>query len=116
MHELPVTESILRIVLDHAGRNGVRRVKRVHLRIGELSGLETPWIQRYFDRLSAGTIADGARIEVESVPVRLRCSDCGTVFGADVRAPGSIPCPDCGATRVRIVSGEEYLVDSIEGV
>lgn len=116
MHELPVTESILRIVLDHAGRNGVQRVVRVHLRIGELSNLEAPWIQRYFDRLSADTIAEGALIDVESIPVKLRCSECGTEFGADVRAPGSIPCPSCEATTVRIVSGEEYLVDSIEAV
>jgi len=116
MHELAVTESILSIVLRHARLNGVCRVMTVHLRIGRLSDLETPWIQRYFDRLSVGTVADGARISVESIPVRLACAACGTVFEAEIRVRGSIPCPSCTETRVRLVSGHDYRVESIEAV
>ena len=116
MHELEVTESVLRIVLKHARLNGVRRVISVHLRIGELSSLEAPWIQRYFDRLSTGTIADGARISVGTNPVRLECAPCGTVFQADIRARGTVSCPLCRQTDLRLVSGHEYCVESIEAV
>ncbi|MCJ7747981.1 MAG: hydrogenase maturation nickel metallochaperone HypA, partial [Desulfobacterales bacterium] len=54
MHELPITESILNIVLKHAEMNSVRKVMAIHLKVGKLSDLEDDWIQRYFDYLSKG--------------------------------------------------------------
>jgi len=39
MHELPITESILKIVLKHAETNNVRQVVTIHLQIGKLSDL-----------------------------------------------------------------------------
>ena len=57
MHELPITESILKIVLKHAETNSVRKVMSINLQIGKLSDLEDEWIQRYFDYLSKGTVA-----------------------------------------------------------
>ena len=45
MHELPITEDILKIVLKHAQRNNVQRVVSINLQIGKLSGLEDEWIQ-----------------------------------------------------------------------
>ena len=52
MHELPITESILKIILKHVKSNNVRKVVAVHLRIGKMSDIEDEWIQRYFDYLS----------------------------------------------------------------
>ena len=49
MHELPVTKSILGIVLRHAESNNVQRVVSIELSIGALSDLEDEWLQRYFD-------------------------------------------------------------------
>lgn len=40
MHELPITESILKIVLRHAATNDVRKIMTIHLRVGKLSDLE----------------------------------------------------------------------------
>ena len=57
MHELSITESILKIVLKHAQKSGIQKVMTIHLRIGKLSDLEDEWIQRYFDYLSKESIA-----------------------------------------------------------
>ena len=38
MHELAVTQSIMDIVLRHAGRAGAQRVVAINLVIGELTG------------------------------------------------------------------------------
>src|SRR5208337_2714811 len=51
MHELPVTESILKIVLQHAPADSVSKIVRIFLDVGELSDLEDEWIQHYFDYL-----------------------------------------------------------------
>ena len=47
MHELPVTESILKVVLKYAAANNVSKVVSVKLEVGKLSDLADEWIQRY---------------------------------------------------------------------
>ncbi len=80
MHELAVTESLLQVVLRHAGEGGAGKVVSVSVRVGELSDLVNEWMQRYFDYLSRGTIAEGALIRIERIPATFRCGGCGDVF------------------------------------
>ena len=114
MHELAVTESILNVVLRHAGQNGVRRVLGIALRIGELSDLEDTWLQRYFDYLSKDTLAAGARLHIERVPVVFRCEPCRHDFPVNVREMDQVRCPRCGGERMTLVSGREYFIKNIE--
>src|SRR4030042_2707087 len=93
MHELPITESILKIVLKHARANDVKRVKTIHLRIGRLSDLEDEWIQRYFDYMSKGTLAEGARIEIERTPIVMQCNACSASYEWEVSKMGDVICP-----------------------
>ena len=79
MHELPVTEGILQIVLKHAEMNSVQQVMAIHLQIGKLSDLEDEWIQRYFDYLSKGTIAQ-AELKIERMPIMVQCTACATLI------------------------------------
>lgn len=79
MHELPVTEDILKIVLSYARRHGVTEVKKVSLEIGALSDLEEEWIQRYFRKPAAGSVAADARIGLPPTlpltpPLHVRCA------------------------------------------
>lgn len=80
MHELPVTQSILEIVLKHAHANGVTKIHTINLAIGEMSDLENEWVQRYFDYLSKNTLAQGARLNIERTPVVLKCESCSHNF------------------------------------
>jgi hydrogenase nickel incorporation protein HypA/HybF len=114
MHELPITESILKVVLKHAQSNGVRKVMTVHMRIGKLSDLADEWIQRYFDYLSKGTVAEGAKLVIERTPVLVRCNDCSTSYEMDVTKVGDILCPACGGKTATLVSGQEYFIEEIE--
>jgi hydrogenase nickel incorporation protein HypA/HybF len=111
MHELPVTEDILRIVTEHGKKAGATRVTAVHLVIGQLAGFIDDSIQFYFDILSPGTLAEGAQLQFERVPTRLRCRDCGNEF-----PPAELDwrCPSCGSMGGDVISGKEFYVDSIE--
>ncbi len=95
MHELPVTESVLRIVLDHAQRAGARRVVRVNLLLGELSSILGDSVQFYWDLIAEGTLAEGAELRFQRVPAELRCLA-------------------CGSARVKVANGDQFLVESIE--
>ena len=114
MHELPVTESILQIVLKHAEKSDVRRIVTIHLQVGQLSDLQDDWMQRYFDYLSRGTLAEGARLHIERTPIGLKCSACDasyTVAGADTI---DTPCPQCGQSNGRLISGREYYITNMQ--
>ncbi|MEE9912321.1 MAG: hydrogenase maturation nickel metallochaperone HypA [Deltaproteobacteria bacterium] len=114
MHELPITESILNIVLAHAKKNDVRRVMVIHLRIGKLSDLEDEWMQRYFDYVSRGTIAEGAKLAIERSPVMLQCNACGESYPVEVADMSSTVCPDCGQKDSKLISGREYYIKNME--
>lgn len=109
MHELPITEGILKIATEAAGG---RQITMIHLVVGELSSIVDDSVQFYFDMLSKGTVADGARLDFQRLPATLMCLDCGKTF--EVRAPLPSSCPHCGSVRLQVTGGRELRVDSIE--
>ena len=114
MHELPITESILKIVLKHAEKNNARQVMTIHLQVGKLSDLQDEWIQRYFDYLSKGTVAQGAKLKIERMPVMVRCDTCSTSYEAEAARWGDLVCPACGEKGGTLLSGREYYIKDME--
>lgn len=114
MHELSITQAILDTVLRHAGRDGARRVHRVLLVVTELSDLQPAWLQRYFNELAEGTVAAGARLDVESDAPEFHCSTCGADFSLSLRSVDRVTCPECGSPQCTLVRKADYVVEEIE--
>jgi len=116
MHELPIVKGIFDLCLRYAKENGVTKVLEVNLKIGEVSDLHDEWIQRYFDFLSKDTMIEGARLNIERVPLVVRCKECSESFQVNIRDGKKVECPKCRGTQFAYVSGREYSVDSMEVV
>jgi hydrogenase nickel incorporation protein HypA/HybF len=114
MHELAVTESILKIVVKHAKTNNANKVVRINLRIGEMTDFIGEYIQHYFDYLSKDTIAEGAMLVIEQSPVVFHCTDCDMTFQVSLKDSGKIVCPRCGGVKMTLVSGREFYIQHIE--
>ena len=114
MHELPVMQSILTIILRHADMHRVKKVHAIRLSVGTLSDLEEEWMQKYFDHLSAGTVAEGAKLKIEWVPAVLQCDECSNRFELDKTKLDGITCPACGQRKFSLVSGREYHIKDME--
>ena len=114
MHELGITDSMLTVVLDHAKNNNVEKVLAIHLDIGELRDFAQEWIQHYFDYLSKNTLAEGAILKINKIPMGLKCNGCSHCFSVKIRQEKDIRCPQCGGAECSIVSGNEYRVKHIE--
>jgi hydrogenase nickel incorporation protein HypA/HybF len=114
MHELPVIEQITRIAVSHAETHLAKKVVRIRIRVGELSDLYEEWMQRYFDFVSKGTLAEGAALEIEWTPVMFRCDECAKVFPVKIREGKDIACPGCASGKTTFLSGREYFVREIE--
>lgn len=111
MHELPVTEQILNVVLEHARQARAGRVVQVNLVIGDLTSFVDESIQFYFDFLARGTEAEGATLHIRRIPARVRCHACQAEFapdGVDWR------CPQCGGLGGEVLAGRESYIESIE--
>ncbi len=113
MHELAVTESILQVVLKHAEENNARQVVSIELQVGEMRDFVEEWMQRYFDYLSRGTVAEGGKISVKRIPVTFKCRECGEEFPADIRGREEISCPRCRSASLEVISGREFYIESI---
>lgn len=111
MHELAVTESILEIANRHARQANARRVTAVFLVIGQLSTIVDDSVQFYWDMIAQGTLCQGAKLHFERVPARIRCLDCAGEYGLVEKFSA---CPKCNSYQVKIISGEEFRVDSID--
>jgi len=111
MHELAVTENILQITLKHAHLADARAVTGVYLIIGDLSSIIDDSVQFYWDMITKNTLCENARLHFERIPAKLECRDCGHQFTIP---DGLQPCPNCNSVRVKVIAGEEFLVDSLE--
>jgi hydrogenase nickel incorporation protein HypA/HybF len=111
MHELAVTESILEIALRHAEAQNAKRISDLFIVMGQWSSVVDDSVQFYWDIVSEGTIAQGATLHFERIPTELTCLDCGTTYQPNAR---DLLCPNCQSTRLKVLQGEEFRLDSIE--
>ena len=111
MHELSVTQSVLDVALAHAEKVGASRILRIHLTVGDLSGIVSESVQFYFDFVSKDTPAEGAALIFRHVPAQFRCKECGATYEPE---GSDWTCPLCDALRPEVVGGRELLVESIE--
>ncbi len=113
MHELSVMSNILDIVQEHAQKNNAKKVYKINLKIGDLSDIIPEWAQTYFDMLSKDTVADGAALSIEKVPVTVKCNSCGNTHTfAD--KDWSFTCVKCESSDITLIEGREFYITSIE--
>jgi hydrogenase nickel incorporation protein HypA/HybF len=111
VHELAVCQALMDQVVLVAQREQARRVTGVTLQIGPLAGVEPQLLLDAWPIASAGGVAQGAELLIESMPLRVRCLECGCDTDA---APNRLLCGECGSFRTRPISGEELLLKSLE--
>lgn len=111
MHEMSLMESVMEIVEDEARKAGAKSVKAVKLAIGELSHVEPEAMAFCFEAVVRGSIADGAKLEIERVPGQGWCLDCSETVALSERFGA---CPKCGNHRVQMTAGEDLRVAELE--
>lgn len=107
MHELAVTESVIGAVAEKVGD---RRVLRVSLAVGRLSGVVAESVYFYYDLCAEGTVLEGSKLEIIEIPGRARCRACGT----EVELEDMIALCSCGSADLQILGGEELTIKEVE--
>jgi hydrogenase nickel incorporation protein HypA/HybF len=114
MHELSIALSLIETACEEMSRLGATRVNAVHMRLGPLSGVVKDALVFSFDAAAAGTPIEGARLEIEDVPVTVWCAVCDAK--RELASLARRRCPACDAPTPDILTGEELELTAMEVV
>jgi len=108
MHELSICSAIAQTAMDHAGG---RTVRRVRLRVGHFRQVVPDTLTYCWDLQTRGGPLDGCVLDVDHVPAVVVCRPCGA---STPLAHPILVCGTCQSREVELVSGEEFLIESID--
>jgi hydrogenase nickel incorporation protein HypA/HybF len=110
MHELSICQNMIKQVNTITQEHGAKSVQSIQLQVGPLSGIDTALLEHAFPTASAGTIAEGAELIVEQLPVRIRCLSCNKESQVELN---QLICPLCQHSQTQLLSGNEMLLRNV---
>lgn len=120
MHEMPVTQGILNLALEHAQG---KRITDIYPQVGKFAAIVPDSVEVFFEYLSKGTLAEGAKLHFQIVPVEITCQTCGRkadlsqwetqrpqLIMAQALARGC----ECGSKNLRVTGGVNFGMTSLQ--
>jgi hydrogenase nickel incorporation protein HypA/HybF len=111
MHELSITESLLNTATEYAQKNKAKKVIALNLVIGDLSGIFDESIQFYWEMISEKSICEKSILNFDKRKAIMKCLACENEFPLNGEL---VPCPKCASMNLKVVTGNEFLLESIE--
>lgn len=111
MHELAMVRSICDVIREQVREHDVKRVVQIRLVVGELTGVEDTTMRLCFEMYVQATPLEGAELVIRRVPAKVKCRICGNEY--ETKIPFS-ECAVCGNKKMKIISGNELYIDSLE--
>ena len=111
MHEMSVVAHVIDTVDAFAERCRVKEIQTVVLQLGAVSGVIPEFINEcwapavYFSKHMKNST-----VEMEEIPARGRCRDCGTEY--DMQKYEGI-CPVCMSNKWEELSGSEIIIKEV---
>jgi hydrogenase nickel incorporation protein HypA/HybF len=112
MHELSIAMSMIDMATEELGKNGGTKVDAVYLKLGKLSGVVKDALLFSWEVACQGTSLEGSRLEIEDVPVVVRCDNCNEDRTLD--KINKMFCPVCEQATPKILQGKEMVVTALE--
>jgi len=111
MHEMSVAQSVLESVQPVLRERPGARLRKIGLRIGAWSGVDSGSLSFCFECLVKDTPWEGVGLEIAHCPVRRLCLRCQKEFTAE---DFDSDCPRCGPGESRFAGGDELEVAYVE--
>lgn len=111
MHELSIAQNLIEVACE-ALTDKTKRIRKLNVRIGRMSGVVTEALRFSFELAAEGTACAGAVLAVEEVPVSVYCRRCEK--SNLLETLHCFACPDCGQPTSDIRGGKELDLISLE--
>jgi hydrogenase nickel incorporation protein HypA/HybF len=112
VHELSIAFYMVEQASQAAAAQKARRVTVVKARIGQLSGVVKDSLLFSWDIAAKGTLCEGARLEIDDVPITVRCPADGKPH--TLAYPPRFRCPVCDAPTPELLTGRELELATLE--
>ncbi|MFW5721536.1 MAG: hydrogenase maturation nickel metallochaperone HypA [Bacteroidota bacterium] len=112
MHELKIALELIEIIKDVAEKENLKSVTKVNIQFGKMIQIVPDIFQFAFEEATRDSIAEGAKLNLEILPVKFACKKCN--LNTEV---GDLlfKCPNCGSVDLDLIQGRETIIESIEG-
>lgn len=115
MHEMSIITEIMIIVDDELKKHSATKLLSVKVHYGFLSQVVPDSLHFAFEALTANTMHQGAKLELEEIPAVLKCSNCENCFTPTKEELLYSTCTICKQAFGHIVQqGDELFVQHIE--
>ena len=104
--------SLVEAACEEVERLGDVHVEALHLRLGALSGVVREALEFSFGLAAEGTAIEGARLQIEEVPVTVLCPRCRAE--RELSSLQRFRCPVCGTPTPDVVRGRELELTALE--
>lgn len=132
MHEWALAEAVISTISRLAESEGLREIKEVKLKIGELQQIELEVFKFALTQLRDSSLLKNARFNIEVVNAEIKCRNCGfrwslekeKIKGDVAEAIHFIPevihafirCPKCGSPDFEVIGGRGVWIEDLKGV
>ncbi|WP_316862220.1 hydrogenase maturation nickel metallochaperone HypA [uncultured Cohaesibacter sp.] len=113
MHELSLCQSLIQLTERIANSCQATKVIGVTVEMGTAVAIEEETFRFCFDAVANDTIADGSKLTIEWIRLKLQCQLCGNRYYPTSSVIPE-PCPQCGSFDTKCLSGREFTVKHIE--
>ncbi len=114
MHEMSIVSSLLEMVKQEMQKNNATKLVLVRVKYGRLANLVPEAMTFAWEALTVGTEYADSKLEIDEVPLIVRCCKCNKEFEPEYEQIILMPCPDCGEEFGHtIISGKELYLDRL---
>lgn len=115
MHELSIAQGLVDLITQEMAKHGVTKLLRLRVKYGQLSQVVPEALETAWEVMTVQTPLAGAVLELEEVPLKVACWQCGLEFSPERAEASLMVCPGCGENfGHRVLSGKELYLDQIE--
>ncbi|WP_263832782.1 hydrogenase maturation nickel metallochaperone HypA [Sulfurospirillum oryzae] len=111
MHEFSIVNALLEMCEKNAREHEAKKVTKVEIKVGKLSGVEPHLLETAFDTFKEETVCDGAEFVMHVQDIVIRCQSCQNE--AEL-SKNEFCCPKCMSTDVSVIDGEEMYLMRLE--
>jgi hydrogenase nickel incorporation protein HypA/HybF len=110
MHEYSLVRALLHQVEEVLRHENASSVRIVSVTIGEFSGVDADLLQMAFEDVSGDSSLASAELLIERVALEARCESCSNEFLVE---RFRFACPVCESASVKIIRGEEMMLERV---
>jgi hydrogenase nickel incorporation protein HypA/HybF len=111
MHEMSIVEALMEQIIEMSQDEDWGAVTRIRLKVGSMRQIVPDILKFCFDVASKGTIMENALLEIDEIPLLIKCDECGYLW-SDREYLGM--CPKCSSINVNLLNGMELELTNLE--